>query len=81
MKEKEISDTPNIKLQNFSQFTSDNKKSLIKHGSLQFFVAGAEEASDFGPSKFPDEEVRKIAILDLRILNCDRNEGNILVKK
>jgi len=81
MKEKEIGDTTSIFLQNFSQFTSGSKKSIIKHGSLQYFVAGAEEASDFGPSKFPDEEVRKIAILDLRILNCDRNEGNILVKK
>jgi len=26
------------------------------------------------------EEVHKIAILDLRILNCDRNEANILVQ-
>jgi hypothetical protein len=26
-------------------------------------------------------EVHKIAILDLRILNCDRNEANILVVK
>mmetsp|Transcript_6515 Transcript_6515/g.5854 ORF Transcript_6515/g.5854 Transcript_6515/m.5854 type:complete len:108 (-) Transcript_6515:1032-1355(-) len=30
---------------------------------------------------FSDEDVRKIAILDLRLINCDRNEGNILVKK
>lgn len=26
-------------------------------------------------------EVHKIAILDILILNCDRNEGNILVKR
>lgn len=26
-------------------------------------------------------EVRKIAILDILMLNCDRNEGNILVKR
>lgn len=26
-------------------------------------------------------DVRKIAILDIRILNCDRNEENILVRK
>jgi len=30
---------------------------------------------------FPIEEVHKIAILDLRILNADRNDENILVKK
>jgi hypothetical protein len=30
---------------------------------------------------FPVEEVHKIAILDLRIQNCDRNDENILIKK
>ena len=32
-------------------------------------------------SDFVFSEVHKIAILDIRILNCDRNEENILVKK
>ena len=30
--------------------------------------------------KFLPEEIKKIALLDLRILNCDRNDGNILVR-
>ncbi len=30
---------------------------------------------------FPVYEVQKIALLDLRILNCDRNESNIIFKK
>lgn len=34
---------------------------------------------NFGSDKFPREEVHKIAILDLRLLNLDRNEQNILV--
>lgn len=34
-----------------------------------------------GSKQFDVEEVHKIGILDLRILNCDRNEANILVRK
>lgn len=30
---------------------------------------------------FQTDEVHKVGILDIRILNCDRNEENILVKK
>ena len=40
-----------------------------------------DNAGDYGSSLFSIEEVHKIAILDIRILNCDRNEENILVKK
>ena len=38
-------------------------------------------AGNFGCSIFPVEEVHKIGILDLRILNCDRNDENILVSR
>ena len=37
-------------------------------------------AGNYGASIFPVEEVHKIAILDIRILNCDRNDENILVQ-
>ena len=59
MKEVEISDTETnaaIPIQNFSQL-SGNKKFVIKHGSLQKFVEGAEEASDYGAKVFPDEYI------------------------
>jgi hypothetical protein len=36
---------------------------------------------DIGPSILSDFEVQKIALLDLRLLNCDRNSSNILIKK
>lgn len=36
---------------------------------------------NFSPDLFSTDEVHKIAILDLRLLNLDRNECNILVKK
>ena len=38
-------------------------------------------AGNLGCNQFSVEEVHKIAILDLRIFNCDRNEANILVIK
>lgn len=31
------------------------KDPLIKHGSLQKYIANAEEASDYGHCQFPDE--------------------------
>eukprot|EP01016_Furgasonia_blochmanni_P038025 TRINITY_DN4550_c0_g1_i10.p1 TRINITY_DN4550_c0_g1~~TRINITY_DN4550_c0_g1_i10.p1 ORF type:complete len:749 (+),score=202.58 TRINITY_DN4550_c0_g1_i10:68-2248(+) len=53
----------------------------IKHGSLQCFVKHDDVAGNFGYSAFPTDQVHKIAILDIRILNCDRNEENILVRR
>ena len=35
---------------------------------------------DYSADIFDTDEVHKIAILDLRLLNLDRNEGNILVQ-
>ena len=57
----------------------DGKSSKLfpKLGSLQSFVYG-EAFEDLGPSKLSDFEVQKIALLDLRILNCDRNSANII---
>ena len=34
-----------------------------------------------GSNQFDVDEVHKIGILDIRIVNCDRNDANILVKK
>jgi len=36
---------------------------------------------NFSPSLISNDEVHKIAVLDLRLLNLDRNECNILVQK
>lgn len=52
-----------------------------KYGSLQKFVHNTEVAVNFCSDLFSVEEVHKIGILDLRILNCDRNDENILVIK
>ena len=55
----------------------------MKFGSLQAFVENKGSLEDRGSdylAQFPKDEIHKIAILDLRILNIDRNEANILVQ-
>lgn len=54
---------------------------LGKLGSLQHFVTAVSNCEDMGPSRFPSEEVHKIAILDIRLSNTDRNGANILVQQ
>ena len=49
-----------------------------KMGSLQHFVNAGDVFEDLGASVLSDLEVQKIALLDLRLLNCDRNASNIL---
>ena len=49
-----------------------------KMGSLQHFVHAGDVFEDLGASVLSDLEVQKIALLDLRLLNCDRNASNIL---
>jgi hypothetical protein len=60
------------------EYPDDSK---MKYGSLQYFVKADDVASNFSYDLFSVDEVHKIGILDLRIFNLDRNDGNILVKK
>jgi Phosphatidylinositol 3- and 4-kinase len=57
------------------------KRMTKKFGSIQLMIPCNGSAEDYSYTKYPDEEVRKIGILDIRILNCDRNDGNILVQR
>lgn len=50
-----------------------------KVGSLQEFVRSKGPIENYSSDLFSADEIHKIAVLDLRILNLDRNEGNILV--
>jgi len=50
-------------------------------GSLQAFADNDGSGWDISSSLFSTEDVHKIGILDLQIMNCDRHEGNILVKR
>jgi len=51
-----------------------------RRGSLQKFIPGVESAEDVGSSLFSVQDVQSIALLDIIMVNCDRNGGNILVK-
>jgi hypothetical protein len=52
-----------------------------KVGSFQAFVKAECSMDDLSPSKLSVEEVHKIAILDIRIMNADRNSANLLVRR
>jgi hypothetical protein len=51
-----------------------------KAASLQEYVPSAGLAGDYSPSFFSMAAVHRIAILDIRLVNLDRNDGNILVQ-
>lgn len=57
-----------------------NNAKFLKIGSLQSFVESEGPMENFSSDLFSKDEIHKIAILDLRILNLDRNECNILVQ-
>ncbi|CAG9332310.1 unnamed protein product [Blepharisma stoltei] len=65
---------------NFYHGTDRNAEKNPKKGSLQEFIKSQGCIEDFSSSLFTKQEVQKIAILDIRILNMDRNEANILVQ-
>ena len=49
-------------------------------GSFQEYVVNDGWMFDFSPSIVPVDELHKLGLLDVRLLNLDRNEGNILVR-
>ncbi|KAH1077545.1 hypothetical protein AAZX31_19G113100 [Glycine max] len=54
---------------------------MPKIASLQRFVGHDFDAGELGPSFFQVSSVHQIGILDIRIMNLDRNAGNMLVMK
>ena len=65
-----------------SEATASESESLIsKTGSLQKFVKSAGPIENYAPDRFSADEVHKIAVLDMRICNLDRNACNILVSE
>ena len=49
-------------------------------GSLHRFIPSCTEAGNHLPGKFSVDDVHRLAILDIRLLNGDRHGGNILVQ-
>ena len=60
------------------QFKSSLEK---KVGSFQEFVRAEFTMDDISPSKISVDEVHKIAILDIRLMNADRNAANLLCRR
>jgi phosphatidylinositol 4-kinase type 2 len=56
-------------------------KTMRKVGSCQEFVRCECTMDDISPSKISVEELHKIAILDIRVMNADRNAANLLVRR
>ena len=54
------------------------KNMFPKLGSLQQFVPSGDTFEDIGHSMVGVLELQKIALLDMRLLNCDRNASNML---
>mmetsp|Transcript_27405 Transcript_27405/g.62926 ORF Transcript_27405/g.62926 Transcript_27405/m.62926 type:complete len:441 (-) Transcript_27405:1157-2479(-) len=52
-----------------------------KVGSCQEFIMAECTMDDLSPSLISVEEVHKIAILDIRLMNADRNSANLLCKR
>jgi hypothetical protein len=60
---------------------NSNTSQIPKLGSFQIFVPSEGPIENFSPNLFSPDEIHKIAVLDLRILNLDRNACNILVQQ
>jgi len=54
--------------------------SVVKVGSLQAFQAADGDAEERGVSRLPAHQVHKIAQLDLRLANTDRNGARLPVQ-
>jgi len=63
---------------NYARKYNGGKGMYPKLGSLQEFVPANDTFEDISPSLVSVLELQKIALLDLRLLNSDRNSSNIL---
>jgi len=63
----------------FTQYTELEVNGERKVGSLQKFIPNIGSVTDFGQSLFSVSDVHKIAQLDIRLFNVDRNDENLIV--
>jgi len=60
--------------------TKSGDKVVWKIGAFQRFVETKDTAGNFAAQVFSATDVHKIGILDIRIANLDRNDGNMLIR-
>ena len=58
-----------------------NERCAQKVGSLQAFVKAECTMDDLSSSKINKDEIHKIALLDIRLMNADRNSANLLCRR
>jgi len=51
----------------------------VKYGSLQRYVEHFKTAADICTSRIPRDEVHRVGVLDIRIMNLDRHVENLLI--
>jgi len=56
------------------------EKIVWKIGAFQAFIETQDTAGNYAPQVFAVADVHRIGILDVRIVNLDRNDGNLLVR-
>lgn len=61
--------------------TNNVPTGVKKVGSVQEYIHAECTMDDLSPSKLSVDEVHKIAILDIRLMNADRNAANLLCKR
>lgn len=61
--------------------TSSSRRGATKVGSLQVFIKAECTMDDLSPSKIHKDEIHKIALLDMRLMNADRNAANLLCRR
>ena len=54
-------------------------KGFWKTGSLQAYTSHNSSAEDVGYGLFPTDQVHRIGVMDVRLLNTDRHSGNMLL--
>lgn len=64
-----------------SKNSSSTSPLTKKVGSFQEFVRCDCSMDDLSPSKISVDEVHKIAILDIRLMNADRNSANLMCRR
>jgi len=58
-----------------------NPQGIIRKGSLQKYLQNEGDCSDVGANRFSVDSVHRVGIFDIRILNMDRNDENLLIQK
>jgi hypothetical protein len=70
---------PSARSASSDSLSSNDNRNMKKPGSFQEFINCECTIDDISPSKLSVDEVHKIAILDIRIMNADRNAANLAV--